>query len=320
VQEAIADLNYKPNPSARALRSSRTHLVALSLPDFANPFYAAIAEGVQRVLEATEFRLILCSPPAKVDAEPGHLDMLVSRHIDGLIVVSERFSPNDKTIQAMIQLGRKGYSIVSLGQSVASDSLFFDCIVTDISSGMREAMLHLLRLGHRKIAYFGPPSGVAEVRLQTFRSVLLEHGVRVDDSQIFHINPTSENGFRLAERILQARTRPTAIMAVNDMVAIGAMMAFQENGVSVPEDMSIIGIDDLSFSSIIRPKLTTVFQPKDELGALAAERLLARINKQVTSFRITSLSSHLIERESTARRKLSLQQLRREVSQGFGDR
>jgi LacI family transcriptional regulator len=246
--------------------------------------------------------------------------MLVSRHIDGLIVVSERFSPNDKTIQAMIQLGRKGYSIVSLGQSVASDSLFFDCIVTDISSGMREAMLHLLRLGHRKIAYFGPPSGVAEVRLQTFRSVLLEHGVRVDDSQIFHINPTSENGFRLAERILQARTRPTAIMAVNDMVAIGAMMAFQENGVSVPEDMSIIGIDDLSFSSIIRPKLTTVFQPKDELGALAAERLLARINKQVTSFRITSLSSHLIERESTARRKLSLQQLRREVSQGFGDR
>ena len=311
VQNVISDLEYKPNQSARALRSKRTHLIALSLPELTNPFYAAIIEGVQRELNRRDFQLILCTPRTDLDIEPKLIEMLVDHHVDGLILESQRFSPANKNIKELINLGRKGYPIVSLAHSMAPESPAFDSIVTDISIGMREAMMHLLQLGHRKISYFGPPKGVVEVRLKLFRKVLAEHEIKADESLIFHVEPTVENGFRLAERVLERRHRPTAIMAVNDMVAIGAMMALQEHKIDLPSEMSIIGIDDLPFASVLHPKLTTVQQPKDELGSLAAKRLLGRINKEISNFQVISLSSRLIVRESTAS-PLSSQALERQ--------
>jgi DNA-binding LacI/PurR family transcriptional regulator len=165
---------------------------------------------------------------------------------------------------------------------------------------MRQAIEHLLHLGHRRIAYFGPPAGVAEVRLQLFKSMLAEHRVKADASLIFRVDPTAEQGFRLAECVLERRSKPTAIVAVNDMVAIGAMMALQEHGLTLPDDMSIIGIDDLPFASIVRPTLSTIHQPKNELGRLAAKRLLGRINREFCQYRVISLPTRLIVRDSTA--------------------
>jgi DNA-binding LacI/PurR family transcriptional regulator len=228
------------------------------------------------------------------------LDLLVNRHVDGLIFIPQRFSPTGASQNELVRLSRKGHAIVSLGQIVEANSPSLDSIVTDMSIGMRQAIEHLLHLGHRRIAYFGPPAGVAEVRLQLFKSMLAEHRVKADASLIFRVDPTAEQGFRLAECVLERRSKPTAIVAVNDMVAIGAMMALQEHGLTLPDDMSIIGIDDLPFASIVRPTLTTIHQPKNELGRLAAKRLLGRINREFCQYRVISLPTRLIVRDSTA--------------------
>ena len=304
VKRAINELGYSPNPSARALRSNRTRLIALTIPELTNPYFAAMVEGVQHVLAQAQFQLILCNAGADDKAEPEYLDMLARRQVDGLIVASRRFSAATESQKYLLSLGKKGFPIVSLGQRFNADPLYFDSISTDTSTGMREAMMHLLEAGHTEIAYFGAPEGIATLRLDTYKAALAERVIRVSSSLMFRVDPTLENGFKLAETLLRRRHRPTAIMAVNDIVAIGALMAFQEHGVSIPEEMSIVGFDDVPLASIIRPHLTTVFQPKYELGRLAAERLLGRLDKSVTTFRSISLSSRLVVRSSTARVRL----------------
>jgi LacI family transcriptional regulator len=299
VQKAIKELGYKPNPAARALRSNRTHLIALTLPELTNPFYAAIVEGVRQVFEPADFRLVLCSPNSSNNAVPQYIDMLANRYIDGLIVVFDRFSAADNNSIALFRLGRKGFPIVALGPGVASDKPDFDCITSQVPEGLKEAMQHLVEMGHREIAYFGPLKGVVEARLQAYRTALARHKIKIADSLIFRGETTLESGFSRAEELFQRQRRPTAIVAVNDMVAIGAMMALQEHGVSIPEEMSIVGIDDIPLASMVHPTLTTVFQPKEAMGRLAAERLLGRIEKRINSFSAIALSSQLIVREST---------------------
>lgn len=196
-------------------------------------------------------------------------------------------------------MARKGYPMVTLGLQFDTREVYCDAITTNTSLGTRQAMLHLIENGHTRIAYFGARKGIASRRLENYRSTMSERGMFVPEDLIFEADPTLEDGFKLAQKVLDFRNRPTAILAVNDMVAVGAMIALQENGVSVPKEMSIVGFDDIPLASIIRPTLTTVAQPKYELGRLAAERLVGRLDGSITSFQSISLSSHLVVRDST---------------------
>jgi len=300
VLAAVRALDYRPNPAARSLRTKRTHLIALTLPELANPFYASIVEGVQKELEAADYHLILCGPPTSPAPEPRYLELLAARHVDGLIVSSRRLSCDDKVSRELARLGQEGHPIVWLGGPPKASPLAFDCVYCDTTQGIRQAMLHLLSLGHRRVAYFGPPKGVVENRLQTCREVLAAHKVNASVSQVFRDEPTLESGFKMAELLLKAASRPTAVLAVNDVVAIGAMMAFQEHGIAVPDEISVIGIDDLPLASLVRPTLTTVSQPKDELGKLGARRLLDRLGGRIQKFEILTLPTQLIVRSSTS--------------------
>ncbi len=301
VRRAIAELGYTPNPSARALRSNRTGLIAITIPELTNPYFAAVAEGVQHVAARANFKLILCNSGSDEGAEPDYLQMLSNRQVDGLIVASRRFAAPEENQRTLLELGRKGLPIVAMGRRMQPDDRCFDTITTDTSIGMREAMLHLLEAGHTRIAYFGAPEGIAEVRLNTFRAAIAERGIVLSNDLIFRLGPTLEGGFKLAKNLLSRKKRPTAIIAVNDMVAIGAMIALQEHGVSIPDEISIVGFDDIPLAAMIRPALTTVSQPKYELGRLAAERLIGRLDGSITQFKTISLSSHLLVRNSTAR-------------------
>lgn len=301
VKRAIVELGYRPNPSARALRSSRTNLIALTIPELTNPYFSAIAEGVQHVLARANFQLILCASGPDEKVEPEYLEMLANKQVDGLIIASRIMVPPEENHKTLLKMARKGYPMVTLGLRIDTRELYCDAITTDTSLGTREAMLHLIENGHTRIAYFGAPKRIASRRLEIYRSTMSERGMFVPEDIILEADPTLENGFKLAQKVLDSRDRPTAILAVNDMVAVGAMIALQEHGVSIPHEMSIVGFDDIPLASIIRPTLTTVAQPKYELGRLAAERLVGRLDGTITRFQSISLSSHLVIRDSTAR-------------------
>jgi len=152
VKRAIRELGYSPNPSARALRSNRTRLIALTIPELTNPYFAAMVEGVQHMLAQADFQLILCAAGNDQRVEPEYLSMLAKHQVDGLIVASRRFAVRNEEQKRLLSLGEKGFPIVSLGQRFEGDPMFFDSITTDTSTGMREAMMHRLEAGHTAIA------------------------------------------------------------------------------------------------------------------------------------------------------------------------
>lgn len=299
IKRVMTELGYRPNPSARALRNNRTNLIALVIPELVNPYFSTIALGVQDVARQAKLQLILCNSGASDGAELDYLELLPHKQVDGLIVATPSLNPNRESEKRLEQLGRKAYPIVSLGRKVDRKKLDFDSITTDTAVGTREAMLHLLENGHTRIAYFGAPAGVATTRLDTYKAMLAARGLFVEDALIFATDLTLESGYKLAKTLLALRNRPTAILAVNDMVAIGAILAFQEQGVEIPKEMSVIGFDDIPLASIMRPHLTTVAQPKYDLGRLAAERLIGRLQGVITDFECISLSTRLVVREST---------------------
>ena len=299
VKRAMAELDYKPNPSARALRNNRTNLIALVIPELVNPYFSAIAEGVQDVVRQAKLQLVLCNSGTNEKAELDYLELLPHKQVDGLILATPSLGPNRESERRLLELARKAYPIVSLGRRLNGRTVYFDTITTDTSVGMREAMLHLFENGHTRIAYFGAPAGVATTRLDTYKSMLSTRGLFVEDDLIFSTDLTLESGYKLAQKLWEQDQRPTAILAVNDMVAIGAILALQEQNIEIPRQMSIIGFDDIPMASIMRPHLTTVAQPKYDLGRLAAERLIGRLEGTIKSFECISLSTRLVIREST---------------------
>jgi LacI family transcriptional regulator len=299
VERVIRKLAYRPNPSARALRSNRTNLIALIIPEMVNPYFSAIVQGVQDVARRAGFQLILCNSGGEQSLELDYLEMLPHKRVDGCIITPPGLNSNPAADSRLLELGRLGYPFVSLGRRLNAPELCFDFITTDTAVGTQEAMRHLLENGHTRIAYFGGPENVATTRLKVYLSALSARGLVVRRDLIFTTDLTLEAGYRLGELILKSPAPPTAVLAVNDMVAIGAVLALQEHDVRVPEQVSVIGFDDIPLASIIRPNLTTVAQPKYDLGRLAAERLIVRLQGSTTKFETISLSTHLIVREST---------------------
>lgn len=301
VKRVIQELGYRPNPSARALRSNRTNLIALVIPELVNPYFSAIAEGVQDAARQAKLQLILGACGNIEGAELQYLELLPHKQIDGLILSTPAHGADRRSKRRLEELGRKGYPIVSLGQRFEETKRYFDAITTDTAVGTREAMLHLLESGHSRVAYFGAPSGIAKTRLDTYRAVLNARGLFVEDDLIFSTDLTLESGYRLAKKVFCQHRRPTAVLAVNDMVAIGVILAVQDEGLEVPKDVSVVGFDDIPMASIMRPHLSTVAQPKYELGQLAAERLIGRLDGSIRDFEQISLSTRLVVRDSTRR-------------------
>lgn len=299
VQNAIIKLGYKPNPSARALRTNKTGLIALIIPEIDNPYFSTIARGVQDVARKAKLQVVLCNSEGKESMELDYIHMLPNKQVDGFIITPPGLNFNPKSDKYLQQLTEKGFPFVSIGRRVDVPETMFDIVTTDTSIGTQEAMRHLMENGHTRIAYFGGPANVAKTRLNTYKKALTSRGLFVEEKFIFETELTLESGYKLCKKMLKFKNRPTAIFAVNDMVAIGALIALQESGVKIPEEISIVGFDDIPLATIIRPNLTTVVQPQYDLGRLAAERLIGRLSGVISKFQVISLPTHLVVREST---------------------
>ncbi|AVX23411.1 LacI family DNA-binding transcriptional regulator [Pseudomonas syringae] len=271
VEAAIAQLDYVPSAVARSLKAKTTSTIGLLIPNGMNPYFAELARGIEDYCERNGFCVILCNSDDNPEKQRGYLRVLLEKRVDGLIVSSVG---GDAGVAGGLAEVRTPLVIVDR----ELDGIDADMIRIDHEQGAYLATRHLLDLGHRAIACIGGPvhSTVAEMRLAGYRRALQQASVQVRAEWSLHSEFTSSAGHGAACQLLAERP-PTAIFAGNDVIAIGVLRAAAERLIRVPQDLSVIGFDDIQMSRYVYPALTTVGQSIMQLGETAAEMLLSRI-------------------------------------------
>lgn len=274
VEEAIKQLNYEYNALARGMRTRKTNMILLVIPDITNPFWVEVARGAQDFLDQKGYAVLFANSDWQGARETNYLRLARRGGVDGILINPIVISEEELTaldIPAVILGIREGFEM-------------FDQVGSDTPSAIRIALDYLVSLGHKRIGLLlgKNPMRPRPSRLETYVSFLQEHNLPFEEELVVEVPFEREGGFQGASKLLSLNHRPTAILASNDLIAIGAMQAVIESGLSVPDDMSIIGIDDIYAASLIMPRLTTVVKPKREIGKRAAECLLERIENNAS--------------------------------------
>ncbi|BEP59987.1 LacI family DNA-binding transcriptional regulator [Variovorax sp. V213] len=299
VQEAIRELGYVPNAMARSLKSNTTSTLGMLIPNSSNPYFAEIVRIVEDRCFGAGYTLVLCNTDDEPHRQSVYLQVLAERRIDGLIVVSTGAGDDDSLVT---QLHGLRIPTVLVDREIADPAC--DLVETAHMQGGLLAVRHLLSLGHKRIACIGGPVGVmpSEQRIEGWRMALAEAGATPNaDALLWRGGFTSQGGYEAMHAILRTEHAPSAVFVCNDLMAIGALRAAHESGVHVPDDLSIVGFDDIELSAYTSPPLTTVAQPKERIGALAVDMLLERVGGKRRDARKVVLQPELRVRASTAR-------------------
>ena len=272
IEAAIAELSYSPNRFARALRTQRSMIVACVVPDLTNPFYPSLMAAVQSVLNRSDYEVVALNTGGRAAAEDAAIASTIQGRYDGLVGVF--FTRQIRHFRPMIDAGAALVRIEATRKSGGAAAV--DDIFVDNRAAARGAAVHLLARGHRTIAVIAGEGGPQAVRIEGYRDALASVGV--EPTVWLDASFTAAGGRAATERMLQAGARPTAILAANDLMAIGAMQALADHGLTVPGDVSIVGFDDIMASALVTPPLTTVSQFQDRIGARAAELMLDRLS------------------------------------------
>ncbi len=304
VERAVKELNYHPNGLARSLKRQRTHVVGILLPDIANPFSAELAQGIQESLIPRGYSSFICASERSVQREQAALRALFDHRADGIIVATrETKAGND----FLLRLTERDLPIVVVGRSLNHPQI--DRVTADHWKGAYEAVEHLIALGHKRIGFIGvsPINGAGLRRYQGYLDALRESDLTVDEKLIVgpaaQFGPgysTQDDGYAGMKKLLALKRRPTAVFARNDFTAMGAICAIRDAKLNIPEDIAIVGFDNVPLAAYTSPPLTTVDQPTREQGQEAARLLLERIEGDKTrERREICLDCHLVIRQST---------------------
>ena len=291
VDQAIAKLGFVPNPVARGLAGGRTLSIGVVSQAIDSPFYGAALRGIEVELGTAGYSPLFMSGHWRADEEARCIDVLRSRRVDGLIVLTGRLA--DSALRSLA----RSLPVVVTGRSLkASNLLSMDF---DNREGARQATQHLIDLGHRRIAFISgdPEHPDAVDRQQGYRSAIEAAGLRFDPALLAPGNFSEHSGLLAVERLLDSRTRFSAIFAANDQMAFGASLGLYRRGLRVPDDVSMVGFDDVAGSVYMVPPLTTVHNPIQEIGELAARAMLSLLAGERPAVEVPA--PRLIVREST---------------------
>lgn len=294
VEEAVRDLDYRPNGTARALRTRRSQVVALIVPDMANHFYARLARGVHDVVKPHGFHVTVGSTDADEADERYFLREVAAQRVAGVIVVPFRLSSG-----AVRRACGQDLQVVAVAPVEGDASV--PTLSFDDEGGAEQAVAHLLGRGRRRIAFVGgltdtPPS---RRRYAGYRRAHERAGMPIDPRLQLYADFQREGGEQATMRLLDGGIAFDAIFAANDLMAIGAMRALQRRQIRIPRDVAVVGLDDIDEAEIVEPALTTVRQPAYEAGRCAAEMLIARIDGRPETAAHIVLPTTLIVRESS---------------------
>jgi len=294
ILQCAQDMGYRPNVLARGLAKGKTSTLGFLLPTIANPFYAEIAEEIERIAHAHDYQLLLCNTHHDYALGRQNLERLVSRWVDGIIVMGSSMDLADLDRQF-----QDGLPIVLCNWQENEPSPGIPQVKVDFYLAGELAAHHLLSLGHRQIAII-VDEPQQTTRCEGFRSALLSAGITLQDEMIQPGHSTIESGHAAARKLLTSPHRPTAIFATNDWMAIGALEAAREEGLRVPEDLSIIGLDNVIVGAHISPPLTTIAIPKHQLAKEATELLMRQIDGKRDEIQSILIPPALLVRRSTA--------------------
>jgi DNA-binding LacI/PurR family transcriptional regulator len=274
VEEAIAEIGYMPQRAAQTLRSGRSRLIGLIIPDITNPHFATLARVVENVCLAAGYMTFIYNTDEDADHEMQILKMMRMQRVAGLILISTR---SDARHGARL-LAEISVPTVLMGSHVAGTP--FDIITLDDVKAGRLAMGRLLELGHRRIAIIAGRSGVStnEERLDGCRLAFADRGLGFDSVETIAANFSQERAFAETRRVMSRRRPPTAILSLSNLMTIGVMRALGALGLASPGDVSIVGVDDFQWAEIMNPQPTTIAQPIVEMTEVAIAMLLEQIS------------------------------------------
>jgi LacI family transcriptional regulator, galactose operon repressor len=302
VLAAMDELDFEPNAAARMLSLKRSNALGLIVSDIRNPFFASVARGVEDVAQERGYTVVLCNSDETLVREAACLKALQNRQVDGVLLASAGVA--DEYVARLVQAG---YPIVLVDRDLPD--LEISAVVLDNKGAAYSAVRHLIERGHRRIGMLSGRDSITTTieRVAGYEHALRESGIDPDPALVISGQSTSEGGTAATHALLDLVPRPTAIFSGNNLMSIGALHAISSRGLSVPQDIALVGFDDFPFpwADAFRPHLTTVAQPTYELGRQAAELLVDLLNgrSQSAPQRIV-LDGKLVIRESSGGAKL----------------
>jgi LacI family transcriptional regulator len=311
VKDAMRKLDYHPDQIARSLRTGRTDVIGIIVPDISNQFFATITRGVEDYSEKNGCSVILCDARDDSAREQKHLSTLYARRVDGVLLASSISQAGYD------RLTRRRFPIVFL--DAVPTGIVHDSVIVDNVEAARRATRHLIDLGHRQIAIIGGAleRSVGSERLEGYRMAMQDAGILIPDSYVqigdFHL----ESGHRCGSYLMNLTSPPTAIFACNNAMSLGLLRALADLGIRCPADVSVVGFDDADWALSFNPRLTCISQPTYEMGQRATEMLLDKISKAEEDQNGTHpnvvLRAELRVRESTAPPQLRRKLVRRKL-------
>jgi len=287
------ELGYIRNAAAVALRTKKTGTIGVVIEDNRNPFYAEVLNGMEVAAREKNYHIILTNTQRDYNKEEEAINLLLAKRVDGLLITPVQGRDDDikKLIDANIPF-------VVVGRDF--ENIELDAVYNDEVKGGFLATEYLIKKGHKRIAlidgflYKSPAKG----RLEGYKKALKEYGIPWDDSLISVGDISMEDGYKRTKQMLEKNLDFTAMFAYNDMMAFGAMQAIKEKGLKIPEDIGLVGYDDIPFSSLISPPLTTIRLKKQDLGVESVKLLLSRINANRKKAKKIMLDVELVIRET----------------------
>lgn len=299
ILKTAEEMDYQPNSLARGLITRQSYTIGLVLPDITNPFFPAVARGVEDVAHRNGYNVVLCNTDGDPRKEAEYLRVLRSKQVDGVIFTTSQVST--KHVEHLLA---SGIPVVFADRRMKMKT---DLVTVDNVEGAYMATHHLINIGHFAIGLITGPQNVTTgmERIEGYKRAFLEHGIKLRNDLILEGDYRQHSGYQGAKSLMRLKNPPTAIFACNDLMAIGVLDAMEEDGIRVPEDVAVVGYDDTLLASVVRPRLTTVAQPKYEMGAIACELLLDRIREKGRPVQQIVLKPQLIIRESSIVRQSS---------------
>lgn len=300
VTTAVEQCRYYPNLHARSLASGKSKIIGLVISDIANPFFPELVKAIEEAAYKRGFDVILSNTNYDTERTSHYVRRFIERKVAGVAVMTSEM--DKKLVDELVYR-----EVPAVFLDVGKPSLWISNLRVDYEEGIEQAILHLVALGHRRIAYISGPDELrsGKRRLEAFRQTIKQLFPDAPEL-VFYSNFKIEGGRRAAHEILVTQTGnlPTAVVAANDLTAIGAISEFQNAGLDIPRDISIVGFDDIAFSSVTKPSLTTVNLSRNELGRRAVEMLSKILENPHEEGAEVRIPTNLIIRQSTAPAKI----------------
>lgn len=300
ILKSAKKLNYSPNQLARGLRLSRTHSIAYIIPDISNPFFASTAKSIEKYARKFGYSILLCDSEENTEIEKKIIKIMLERKVDGLII-----SPVGIKVSHLLELTKKKIPLVLLDRYFPS--LHVSYVTSDNYKGALEAVSLIIENGHKRIACIQGLRNTSpnRDRLRGYIDAHKKYNIPVDENLIVGDSFGEENGYTETKLLLKMKNLPTAIFAVSNLISLGSLRALAEDGLKVPDDMSMISFDDQPYSRFLSTPMTTVAQESSQIGQIATKLLLEQINstKQLEPQEIL-IPTRLIVRDSLKKQLL----------------